>query len=245
MTVRDDIVAHALWGVANEPSIHYSQGSHRFDALGHPRQLPLYTDCSAFATLLYNWAGADDPNGRGYNGTGYTGTLLAHLVEIPVGDTQPGDLIVYGPGGGDHVVIVIEPGLDPLTVSHGQEAGPIKVRHSVEVRSHRAPARALRGLIDAPVPNPTPKPPEDDVQKVHLWKGDHDTPDIKADTVFIVREDLSGAVQVPDEPWLAGAAYQLTPERVLAPPNGATTVIVAGVEVEVVNTDFLRPIVSK
>lgn len=245
MTIRDDIVGHALWGAANEPSIHYSQGSRRFDALDHPRQLPLFTDCSAFATLCYKWAGAPDPNGLDYNGTGYTGTLLLNLDQIAVTDALPGDLIVYGPGPGDHVVIVIEPGADPLTVSHGQEAGPIKVRHSVEVRAHRAPFRVLRGLVATPVPTPVPppQPPGGDV-KVHLWKGDHDTPDgvIHAATVYVVTEDLCSTVQAPDEHWLADAAYQLGAERILAPKGH--TEIVNGVEVEIVGSDFLRPIVA-
>lgn len=144
MTLRDDIVANALWGVANEMDVHYSQGPRRMEGIGHPRMLPLYTDCSAFATLCYAWAGAPDPNGLGFNGSGFTGTLLTGCDHIDPADAQPGDLIVYGPGAGDHVVLIIEPGPDPLTVSHGQEAGPAKVRHSVEARAHRPPATFLR-----------------------------------------------------------------------------------------------------
>lgn len=160
MSVRDEIVATAAWGVANEPAIHYTQAlRERFAALHTPRVLPLGADCSSFYTMCCAWAGAPDPNGLGYNGTGYTGTLLDHLDEIPVGDALRGDCIVYGPSNGDHVVVVVEPGSNPLTVSHGQEAGPILVRHSVEVRAHRAPARALRLNVDVPAP-PLPKPPE-------------------------------------------------------------------------------------
>ncbi|MHB8469552.1 MAG: Hint domain-containing protein [Gaiellaceae bacterium] len=37
------------------------------------RTLPLTTDCSGFVTLCYHLAGAPDPNGRGYDGQGWTG----------------------------------------------------------------------------------------------------------------------------------------------------------------------------
>lgn len=160
VSLRDDIVANARWGAANEPQIHYSQAAGRMSAVHTPRALPLYTDCSGFATLCYAWAGAPDPNGRGYDGTGFTGTLLDHLAHVSSDELQPGDLVVFGPYPGDHVVIVVDTGGDPLTVSHGQEAGPILIRLSVEAKAHRAPIFYLRGLD-----NDTPTPPqqEDDL----------------------------------------------------------------------------------
>lgn len=54
----------------------------------------VYIDCSAFVTLAYKAAGAPDPNGRGYDGSGYTGTLWAHGTLTT--DPQPGDLCFYG-----------------------------------------------------------------------------------------------------------------------------------------------------
>ena len=56
--------------------IHYRE-SRPIPALDRPRSLPLETDCSGFATLCYSWAGAPDPNGNGFSGEGYTGTMLA------------------------------------------------------------------------------------------------------------------------------------------------------------------------
>lgn len=161
MSLREAIVANALWGAVNEPQIHYTQAAGRMDGVHTPRHLPLYTDCSGFVTFCYSWAGAPDPNGRGYNGTGYTGTLLDHLEHIHRDDLQPADLVVFGPYPGDHVVIVVDEGADPLTVSHGQEKGPIKIRLSREVAAHRAPVFYLRGegLDDAP-------PEEDDMAQV-------------------------------------------------------------------------------
>lgn len=148
MTIRENIVANAFWGADNEPEIHYSQGGHRYDALSTPYALPLYTDCSGFATLCYAWAGAPDPNGLDYNGSGYTGTLLGHLPEISMEQAQIGDLIVYGPGTGDHVVIIVATGEDPVVVSHGQERGPVRTRHSIEKSGHKSPVRVLQGLSE-------------------------------------------------------------------------------------------------
>lgn len=136
----NDIVAHALWGVDHEPDIHYEQ-LRPIDGIGHVRQLPLHTDCSGFVTLCYNWAGAPDPNGQGYNGLGYTGTLLNYLDPIDPGDAQPGDLVVIGPGTGDHVVMIVEAGADPMVVGHGSESGPSKGRLSSDGRT---PKRFLR-----------------------------------------------------------------------------------------------------
>lgn len=164
MTIRENIVANAFWGADNEPEIHYSQGGHRYDALSTPYALPLYTDCSGFATLCYAWAGAPDPNGLDYNGSGYTGTLLGHLPEISMEQAQIGDLIVYGPGTGDHVVIIVATGEDPVVVSHGQERGPVRTRHSIEKSGHKSPVRVLQGLseiVEQPQSVPEiPKPQE-------------------------------------------------------------------------------------
>lgn len=141
---RETIVELALWGVAHEPDIHYRQ-SRPIDGIDEPRKLPLYTDCSGFVTDLYQWAGAPDPNGRGFDGLGYTGTFLTALEHVDAGEIKVGDPIVFGPGGGDHVVVVIETGPDPMVVSHGQEAGPLKTRLSAQIRAHRPPVTYLRG----------------------------------------------------------------------------------------------------
>lgn len=136
--IRDGIVDYALWGAKNEPSIHYSQGPSRFAALSKPRTLPLYTDCSAFATLACKDAGADDPNGLGYNGTGFTGTLFQHCPKVAKSDAKPGDLLEHGGYPGSHVNVLIEPGskADPYVISHGQESGPRQYPASVEIAAH-------------------------------------------------------------------------------------------------------------
>ena len=128
MTTRARIVAAAYWGIANEPLIHYGQ-VRPFPLL---RQLPLTTDCSGFVTLCYFLAGAPDPNGLGYSGEGWTGTLLRHLA--PTAELRAGDVVVWGAYPGHHCALVLEPGDDPLMCSHGWERGPLAIRYSDECR---------------------------------------------------------------------------------------------------------------
>jgi hypothetical protein len=146
VALRAQIVANARWGIANEAQVHYLQ-ARPIDGLHHAHQLPLRTDCSGFATLCYAWAGAPDPNGLGYSGLGYTGTLLQHMTPVPLAAVQPGDLVVWGAAPGHHVAIVLESdGKDPLLCSHGQEKGPLEIRFSVESRYQPQPATWLSSL---------------------------------------------------------------------------------------------------
>lgn len=135
--LRAKIVAEAMWGVTNTASIHYEQ-RRPIDGITQRRKLPLYTDCSGFVTLCYKWAGVpEDPNGNNYNGSGYTGTLLNHMTPVSQAQLQPGDLVLWARNGrGEHVALVVEPGSDPLLVSHGQESGPYTVSFSASNRSH-------------------------------------------------------------------------------------------------------------
>src|ERR671937_861159 len=92
MSVRDEIVGVGLWGVRNEARIHYAP----VRPIPLRRTLPLTTDCSGFVTLCYYLAGAPDPNGLGYSGEGWTGTLLRHLPHIGHAAARPGDVVVWG-----------------------------------------------------------------------------------------------------------------------------------------------------
>lgn len=144
--LRQAIVQHARWGALHESQIHYTMSTGRDDWLSLPvGVLPLNTDCSGFATYCYKWAGASDPNGQKYKVLGYTGTLLSHMRHITAAAADVGDLIVYGSGTGHHVVIIISVlgNNDFLTVSHGQERGPIELRHSVEQQFQPRPANFL------------------------------------------------------------------------------------------------------
>jgi len=148
LTRRQRIVKWARWGVDHTAEIHYTETPGRSEWLRvRPfDRLPLTTDCSGFATLCYRLAGARDPNGLNYVTLGYTGTLLDHAnrsgqILTDVSKAKRGDLIVYGPGTGEHVAIVVEPGPDPLTVSHGDEQGPEYIKVS---QDGRRPQRVCR-----------------------------------------------------------------------------------------------------
>ena len=124
--VRDNIVAWAKWAAAHHDKFNYTQGPLRMTGIGKPGVLPVNADCSSFVTLCYNWAGASDPNGMGYNHTGYTGTLLSHGKKIALKDVLPGDVIVYGGGTGEHTALIVgyHGGDNPVTISHGQQGDP-------------------------------------------------------------------------------------------------------------------------
>lgn len=129
--IRSKILDYATWGIDHEPEIHY-QEARPMDHLDDLRHLPQTFDCSTFVTKAYKFAGASDPNGSGYNGYGYTGTLMNHCKHITREMLKPADIVVYGPYPGHHTAIILEPGTDPLTASHGSERGPMRIRVSQE-----------------------------------------------------------------------------------------------------------------
>jgi len=153
--VRAQIVSWARWGVANHNGFTYTEGPMRMSGVHASGVLPCFCDCSAFVTYCYSWAGAPDPNGQNYDGQGYTGTLLSHGTPIELGQVQPGDVVVYGPGTGDHTALIVEATPDPLTVSMGQQGDPNYVRVS---QDGRTPIRFLRFSTDSTNPGPTPDP---------------------------------------------------------------------------------------
>lgn len=118
---RKELVRLAEWCHISRDYIHYAQD--RPIPLHMPyRHLPFTTDCSGIVTILAKWAGCPDPNGQHYSGAGYTGTLLSHLPSIWLHQTYRGDLAIFGPGTGDHVVMLVQGGTrfkDPLVMSHG------------------------------------------------------------------------------------------------------------------------------
>ncbi len=143
--LRQAIVGFARWGIANEQQIHYQQ-LRPIDGLAAPSQLPLRTDCSGFVTLCYKWAGAPDPNGLGFNGQGYTGTILKACHQIAQSAAQPGDLVVWGAPPGKHVALLLEQVADPILCTHGQEKGPAAVSFSAENTYQKTPATWLTCL---------------------------------------------------------------------------------------------------
>jgi hypothetical protein len=190
--IRQAIVGHALWGVANEGQIHYAET--RPIPNVPVRHLPITTDCSGFATIIAKWAGAPDPNGHhfelvheegGVGFAGFTGDMLNHLMHVPREDTQPGDLVVFvgvAPlqDHPEHVVILTESGrehADPLVVSHGREAGPEKCPLSAVKGAHAVqPIRYLRLIPEIPKKLPAEPGAWNEQHLLHIWHQVHSDP---------------------------------------------------------------------
>jgi cell wall-associated NlpC family hydrolase len=132
---RNVAVQAAVVALRNRNTVHYTQGSRRWDGinrglLGARGQYPAYADCSSFVTwCLWNGMGLhhrpDTVNGNGWR-AGYTGTLIMHGSRVSSErSVLPGDLVFYGSRGrASHVAICIGRG---LVISHGSEAGPFQL----------------------------------------------------------------------------------------------------------------------
>lgn len=144
--IREKIVEYCEWGIRSQARIHYAQI--RPIPHGTPaamKTLPLATDCSGFATMAYKYAGAPDPNGSGYDGHGYTGTMLQHGVKVTT--PLPGDLILFGAFPGHHVTLYMETWHGAwLTCSHGGEYGPIRILNHREEMAQGVPYQVRRYL---------------------------------------------------------------------------------------------------
>ena len=138
--VRSAIVAQARWCVANKARFEYAE----VRPMPYTTKAPIRNDCSATVTLCYYLAGAPDPNRQHYNGEGYTGTLITYGHEITQASVVPGDVVMYGPGTGVHCAVIVEGGLDPLTVSHGSSSEPAYVRVSAGNPTPNYPPRFYR-----------------------------------------------------------------------------------------------------
>jgi hypothetical protein len=126
--VRAAIVAAGFFWYEHRDRIAYSQT--RPFQRGRPPWVPSRWDCSAFVTCCHEAGGAPDPNGRGYDGLGYTGTLMSRGTRVASWrDLEPGDLIFYGSSSGrpafsagDPTHVALYVGVidgQPLVLSHG------------------------------------------------------------------------------------------------------------------------------
>jgi len=97
--IRERIVQAGMFWYGMRWNIAYSQ--YRPMALGKPPWTPTRWDCSGFYTACCFAGGAPDPNGRNFDGLGYTGTLMTRGARaISVLDLLPGDAIFYGNSSG-------------------------------------------------------------------------------------------------------------------------------------------------
>lgn len=134
--VREAILAAGFYWYSHRAQIAYSQ--YRPYALGKPPWVPSRWDCSGFVTVCHYAGGAPDPNGRGYDQQGYTGTLMTRGARVgSISSLEPGDLIFYGfsasrPGfnAGDPTHVALYVGVRdgaPMVLSHGSY--PMKYLH--------------------------------------------------------------------------------------------------------------------
>lgn len=136
---RKSISTYLLQCESHEASKHYSQHrpmTHLGDAPGQAWD----ADCSGYATGALYWADKwlpfpiEDPNGLGYSGWGYTGTLLSHNIShiVPLNHTFfVGDMGLYGPASRTRHVVICRKGGNLSTSiwsSFGSERGPNPVR---------------------------------------------------------------------------------------------------------------------
>jgi len=143
---RTRMVEIATFLIAHAPQIHYAEVRPMSTARLTLPELQtrfrtggtITMDCSEAVTLICRLAGLRDPNGLGYNGEGYTGTLLDHLPHYTdVARGHPGALLVFGAGTGTHVCMVLErDGENPILFSHGSEIGPLRISLADERTAH-------------------------------------------------------------------------------------------------------------
>jgi len=147
---RAKMLTEARWHAQHEPSWHYAQVRPIPLSRIKQRLLPITTDCSGGVTGLAYAGGIPDPNDFGYNGQGYTGSLLQGCPHILQRQALAGDFVAFGPYPGEHVVMLMEAGVsngsDPLVWSHGQEGGPLIYRLSSAKRIHHTPVVFLRSV---------------------------------------------------------------------------------------------------
>jgi len=139
MSARQKIVAAAHAAFEQRATLRYTQDGRRMQGVKQqirPPATPQWEDCSSFVTWCYWAAGAPDPNGRGYDGFGFTGTQIGTGTTVGLEQALPGDLVFYGKApdaaGITHVALYVGNG---NVISHGNESGPTLL--PVDYRSDR------------------------------------------------------------------------------------------------------------
>jgi len=137
--VRDKVAWYCRRALDNVAGIHYAQ-TRPVTCYGTDPAKGFTTDCSGFASSALYWprgagiANVPDPNGQGWNGYGYTGTLYdtnKSRTQPRGGPFKVGDLALYGPSvtNTQHVAICYVAGdaASARWCSHGSEDAPYSV----------------------------------------------------------------------------------------------------------------------
>jgi len=140
--VREAIVDLLVRSIRATRAWHYSQ-VRAMQNLGVKPELDQRADCSTSSTDAYFWArlqtglAVPDPNHSGFNGFGWTGTLVQNPEVGLSARHEIGDLGIYGRNRSDttHVVTCYVPGVGSASewCSHGSESAP----YPVELRYRR------------------------------------------------------------------------------------------------------------
>lgn len=122
--IRKRIVGVWFYGYHHRDEMAYLQRRPMID-MGCPPNVPNELDCSTYDTWGYKCGGAPDPNGNGYNGYGFTGTIAAHSRRVST--PKLADHLLYGPAPSyEHVTGDVGGG---LCLSMGSTPGPLLLRH--------------------------------------------------------------------------------------------------------------------
>lgn len=131
---RKAIQYAAFWGLYHKAAINYQQHRPMTD-MAPPPNVTNDADCSQFATWCYKAAGAPDPNGAGYNGSGSTYTMFPRGKKITVGQLKEGDLVFYKSPA--HVAVYVGQG---MVIELGSDPGPLlmPIRYRSDIQGFRS-----------------------------------------------------------------------------------------------------------
>jgi hypothetical protein len=94
------------------------------------------TDCSGSGEIDASLAGVDEnpagePWGNG-NSASFYNAALERFEDVA--QIKPGNYVAYGPGGGEHIAVIVAAKPVPMVVSHGQPGGPFLQPLSLDTR---------------------------------------------------------------------------------------------------------------
>ena len=212
--VRGQIVALAREGTAHVPTMTYAE-IRPMPSIGNPIGDWNWTgDCSSWVTQCFKWAGAPDPNGCDYDGTGNTQTLAAKGRPLGVGQVMPGDVVVFAvdqPLANQHtaLIVAVDPTQGPVMSSMGKPGDPSIVAVSADGRT----PSYFRFSTNAPTPSPEPGTPASLVWQGYRPAGDPPVLNYKKITaeqvpwLFYWRRILNAARVFPQQPPEKGKQY--------------------------------------